>query len=490
MRAGMFASTAILIGLLASGHALAASTLVLTTTSGHPGSAAAFKGAGFGDGEAVDIYVDTVDTALLASSSTGTFSGSVTLPTTTQPGPHYITAIGRHSGDAAQAPFTVTTPWSEFGFGAAHFGWNPYENTLDVDAVRTLGPLYAYASGAEASSPAVANGRVIIGTESGLGVAALSTTTGSLLWKAQTAAMFDVSPALAYNFVYAGSMKGTMYALTATSGKTVWATAGGGAFESSPVVSGGTVYVGCDDQKLYAFAAETTTQAAGGKILWKYATGGEVLSAPAVFNNTVFFGSGDNKVYAVSTAGTLEWSYTTGDPVYGSPSVAYGLVYVGSDDDTLYALDADNGALAWSVTTGGPILSSPAVADGVVYVGSDDGNLYAFNAHSGNLQWSVSLGGPIGVASPTVADGVVYIAPLSGTLYAIQATTGAILWTFATSYGGYSNAAISDGMVYFDSADGNTYAFAAGAGANAVRRRAHAPAISTLRPDLTLRVTE
>ena len=56
------------------------------------------------------------DTLLLVSSATGTFSGSVTIPATASPGKHYITAIGRKSGDAAQKAFTVSTNWSEFHF--------------------------------------------------------------------------------------------------------------------------------------------------------------------------------------------------------------------------------------------------------------------------------------------------------------------------------------------------------------------------------------
>jgi outer membrane protein assembly factor BamB len=89
-----------------------------------------------------------------------------------------------------------------------------------------------------------------------------------------------------------------------------------------------------------------------------------------------------------------------------------------------------------------------------------------------------------------VADGVVYAASSGGTLYAIQAATGDVLWTYATSSAGETNPAISDGIVYFDSGDGLTYAFATEAGTDALRRRAHAPAISTLRLDPHLRVSD
>jgi outer membrane protein assembly factor BamB len=490
MRASIMASTAILAGFFAHGEAQAQSTLALTTTSGRPNAIVGFHGGSFGDGEAVDIYVDTVDTLLLVSSSTGTFSNSVSLPKTTQPGPHYITAIGRRSGDAAQASFTVTTPWSELGFGAAHHSWNPFENTLDAGAVASLGPLYAVSTGAGSSSPVVANGRIYVGSPSGSGIQSLSTASARVYWKAEAASAFDTTPAVADDIVYIGSEQAMMYALNATSGKQYWATAGGSGFDSSPVVSGGNVYVGCDDGKLYAFEAKTTGQTAGGKILWTYTTGSGVVSSPAVFNNVVYVGSGDSKVYALTSAGALVWSYATGASVYSSPAVVNGLVYVGSADSKLYAIKADNGALVWSAKTGGVIQSSPAVAYGLVYVGSDDGNLYAYNAHTGALQWSVNFGAPFDFASPSVADGVVYAASTEGTLYAIQAITGNILWTYATAGDGSGSPAISDGTLYFNSIDGETYAFATEAGTDALRRRAHAPAISTLRLDPHLRVSD
>jgi outer membrane protein assembly factor BamB len=485
MRAAVTISIMGFVSAFAGGAALGQSTLVLTPTSGHPNASIGFKGASFGGSEAVDIYVDTVDTLLLVSSATGTLTGSVSLTKTTQPGPHYITAIGRRSGDAAQAAFTVTTPWDEFGFGAAHMGWNSWENTLDINSVGSLGPLYGVATGAIYSSPSVANGHLYVSSQSGNGLEALSTTSGAVLWKAETAARFAASPALSGNALYIGSAEDTMYAVNANSGAQIWATAGGGSF-SSPVVSGGSVFTGCFDGKLYAFQAATTAHTAGGTILWTYATGGIVNSSPAIFNNVIYFGSADRNVYAVTTAGALLWSYTTGAVVFDSPAVGAGLVFVGSYDDNLYALKADTGALAWSATTNGAIRSSPAFAYGLVYVGSDDGNLYAFNAHTGALQWSVNVGSAFGFGSPVVADGVVYAAPSEGTLYAIQATTGAVLWTFTTDSGGFTNPAVSDGQVYFNSGDGETYAFATQAGTAAAKARAHAPAVSTLHPDMRL----
>jgi len=55
----MIVLAAMVAGLLSGGPAWAVSSVVLTTSSGHPNATVLFNGAGFADGEAVDIYVDT-----------------------------------------------------------------------------------------------------------------------------------------------------------------------------------------------------------------------------------------------------------------------------------------------------------------------------------------------------------------------------------------------------------------------------------------------
>ena len=132
---------------------LCAQTLTATPTTPHPTQPLYVSATGFADAEAVDVYIDTTDTELLVSSSTGTFSASVTLPAGIQPGIHYITAVGRRSGDAAQSAVTVTTSWLQAGFGATKRGWNPYENTLNDSNANTLGAAWSVAANGSGATP-------------------------------------------------------------------------------------------------------------------------------------------------------------------------------------------------------------------------------------------------------------------------------------------------------------------------------------------------
>ena len=56
--------------------------------------------------------------------------------------------------------------WAQFHFDLCHTGFNPYEFVLSPTTVVNLGPRWHYTTGFEvASSPAVANGVVYIGSD-------------------------------------------------------------------------------------------------------------------------------------------------------------------------------------------------------------------------------------------------------------------------------------------------------------------------------------
>ena len=484
--------TVLIAGVTTHAPAVAKSTIKPVPNAGHPGVSVKVSGSGFGDSEAIDVYIDTVDTLLLVSSGTGTFNGAVTIPTSESPGAHYITAIGRRTGDAAQAAFNVTTPWAEQGFGAASKGWNPWENTLTPSVVPSLGTLWT-SSGASYSTPAVANGDVYVATYNGFGVEALNAGTGALVWSVLTAEQFGATPAVSGALVYIGSATGLMSALNIHTGATVWSMQlSSKCYFTSAVVANGLVYAGCTDNNVYTFSATT------GEIVGVFATSGVIYSAPAVFDGIVYAGSQDGYVYAFNaTTDTLVWKYKTDNEVIASPAVSNGLVYIGAEDNngTVYALGAKTGTLSWSAVTGpGPIYAGAAVANGIVYVGNTGQNVYALNARTGAADWVFFTDG--GVESPpVVADGVVYVQSVSGTLYALSASSGTVLWSELLGYPTIAGPAISDGGVFLATGEGGqspepeVIAFAPSAGNGVMRRRQFAPKPQSLRPDMSLAVS-
>ena len=258
-RAMAFAAAVACAGLVAAGvpptaayaaRVTQAPGVKLSPRTGPPTSTVRVSGSGFGAYRAVDIYFDTTDEALAATNDNGAFSGiRIRVPASAVPGTHYITAVQRHSGRAAQARFLVNTNWAQDRYSASRSGLNPYENVLSPSNVSGLGlDWWRVATGSPVdfrSSPAVVNGVVYVGYMNGK-VHALNAATGAGKWSYNTGGMVESSPAVANGVVYLGSFnKGTLYALNAATGAEKWSyTATGDSFAwSSPAVANGIVYI-------------------------------------------------------------------------------------------------------------------------------------------------------------------------------------------------------------------------------------------------------
>ncbi len=60
------------------------------------------------------------------------------MPANATPGIHYVTAVGRHSGLAAQKAFDVNTNWLQFHDNTNRRGLNAWENILSPSSVSSL----------------------------------------------------------------------------------------------------------------------------------------------------------------------------------------------------------------------------------------------------------------------------------------------------------------------------------------------------------------
>jgi outer membrane protein assembly factor BamB len=485
-----------------AGSAAGAATpaVTLSPIANHPQGTTEVSGTGFGAGEAVDIYFDTADELLVVTNGSGAFSAhAVDIPADAPPGTHWVTAIGRKDGAAAQRTFLVRTRWNSHGFNERGQRHNPYENVLDASNVAGLDLAWNVTTASIIfSSPAVAqitgtyNPYVFFG--SGEGNLYAVDSTGAVVWKKPAGTGIASSPAVASTTVYVGSEDGRVYAFKAANGAAAWPSPAttGASIEASPTVANGIVYIGSEDGKLYAFHASDGTAAWPSPAV----TGGIILySTPAVAEGTVYVGSYDDKLYAFDAkTGTQAWTFTTGDKVVGSPAVAGGIVYFGSDDHKIYALNAKTGTQKWAVTAGNLVDSSPAVANGIVYITTYDDKLYALRASDGATLWTGALTGA-GYSGPAVANGVVYVGTDGYDVEAFSAggcgtASCTPLWTASTGGAVYGSPTISDGMLYFTSYDHNLYAYALNGGNNAAykfRKPTQPPSYASLHPDMRLK---
>jgi len=344
---------------------------------------------------------------------------------------------------------TVLEAWPMFRHDPTHWG-----NSTSFAPV-TNGTLWNQTIGSPpsddliASSPAIINGKVIVGSANG-SLYALDSSNGSVIWSQSVGQPIYSSPAVVDNMIFIALQNGTISGWL-VNGTFLWSNRTGGPIYSSPAVSGNRVYVGSMDSSLYAFDKFTGNQ------LWSVYLGGSIDSSPAVAFGRVFVGSWNESVYAINETDRYVWSYRIGAQIRASPCVADGKVFIGAVNGKLYALDRNLNHL-WNRTLGSTVDSSPAVAYGKVFVGSDD-HVYALNAAAnGTTLWNTTIG-PISWSSPSVADHKIFIGSTNGKIYALNEDNGSVLWSYQTNGSITSSPAVLDDTVYVNSKDGRLYAF-------------------------------
>ncbi|MDT5105927.1 MAG: hypothetical protein QOI25_3440 [Mycobacterium sp.] len=428
---------AVLSTLALASSASAATTATLSTTSGPPGALVTVHGTGFDASTEVDIFYDTTDLALASSSSSGAVSFTITLPTSAQPGTHWITLNETRTHAAAQAPFTVRTTWPQGGFGPSQRGFNPFENTITTDNVNQLTEAWATpVSSFGNAKPFIIYGGNLYVIDEDEHVHAY-TAAGKLLWTATPAVASTVSqlsPAGAGGLVYFADANGKVYAynyVCRSDGGVCtpnWTTKIG-----TPAVGvtyrNGVLYVPGQDGLIHVLNATTGVQRTSvdplgsGALTSPVSIGddgtlyvAEGTAAEAIFpsgkSNLTYAGNvspivvGDDTAFMTTSDGYLQQMFGWTTAVIGSgcdipPAYAYGVVYAAGCSG-LGAYDAGTGSAIWTVSTA----SQPyglSVANGVLY-GCVGGRLTAYAASYGGHLWN---GGTCS-ERPLVANGIVY----------------------------------------------------------------------------------
>ena len=342
-------------------------------------------------------------------------------------------------------PSSTTYSWPMFHADPKHTGYSrsPAPGTNQTRWNCTTGD-------AVYSSPAVADGRVYVGSDDGK-VYCLDAYNGIQLWNYTTGGT-DSSPAVADGKVYIGSYDAKVFCLDALTGVQIWNYTTIDTVTSSPTIVDGRVYVGSFGARVYCLDAMT------GAHIWNRTTGGAVDSSPAVVGGKVYVGSNDGIVHCLDAAtGEPVWDCIAGLSIFSSPVVVDNRLYVGADNGTFYCLDAMFGTVIWKHYVGGSVYSSPAVANGRVYVGSENGQIICFYTLTGEWAWNQTIGATD--SSPAVADNKVYIGSSDNKVYCYDATTGLPVWTYTTGSPIWSSPAVADGMVFIGSENGRVYAF-------------------------------
>jgi len=145
-------------------------------------------------------------------------------------------------------------------------------------------------SGTVSTAPAIEDGVVYFATTSRMYAVDMD---GKEVWRRDLKATIS-SPAVAYGRVYIGSDDKKVYCFSASDGGEIWNISVGANVKSSPVVADETVYFGTniDGDMVYAL------NATDGSLRWTYDTGNCIMAQPAVSDETLFIGSDSGYLYA------------------------------------------------------------------------------------------------------------------------------------------------------------------------------------------------
>lgn len=239
----------------------------------------------------------------------------------------------------------------------------------------------------------------------------LAPTRNDLSWQIKLGGGIASSPAVSNGTLYVGSRDSTVYAIDIETGQIQWRVKTGGPVESSPSIIGENLLIGSVDGYLYTIETQT------GKVISKANTGFQI-STPLILDNRLLINSSGPPVNSINlyrlkknilASEDLHFQKSLEKMSYSSPAVLGNMLTVGANDGKLYGFEIADDTLVpkWEYQTrGGVYLSTPTMEDSIVYFapGNEDPYVYAIKISTGELLWktTVSLGGTgLSKISPT-----------------------------------------------------------------------------------------
>ncbi len=332
------------------------------------------------------------------------------------------------------------------------------------------------------SLPAIVDNTVYVGSR--FKFIALDATTGQQRWMREMKGLINSSPAVAGDYVYAGSTDTNVWAFDKDTGDTVWTFPTGNYISSGPLVANGFLFIGSGDQNMYALDAAT------GRKFWEFRTGELITSPPALHNGVLYFTSQDDSLYSVNYRtgeGRMQFR-TRGTASFEPPVISHGLAYMASSNDILTAKAGiretpgrwsrervwrilwvrwgapiptpppqQGTSWRWSPPDRAFVTSSPAITEDTLYVGDSEGVFRAMEPTTPEELWTFQAKGAIR-GSPVVAGHMAYFATSEGMVYGINRETRQEEWSLSLGSPVMLSLTLAEGKLFARTEDGRMHA--------------------------------
>lgn len=296
--------------------------------------------------------------------------------------------------------------------------------------------------GPSTSTPAVADGRVVVPTEAGW-LYAVDVKDGKRIWqrKLDCQAVIASSPMIVKGVVIVGAKGGDIIATKLADGAPAWTVkTGADAVYASPRGDENGVVIG--DMKGVVWCLEPET----GKVLWQRKLAREV-AASAVFVGDHVFVATRGKILAEldrkngEVLRELPLPFVTAS----TPAIGMGYLYTMCGADQGLAIDLLDGRKVWSHDNALDDQSSVAFADGTVYMPMGQ-HLKAIHGRTGEVLWTCKTNHKIG---PVLVNGDDVLCACRDRVFrVVDRKTGKVSFELAFEEGFVSGPVLVDGTVY------------------------------------------
>jgi len=251
-------------------------------------------------------------------------------------------------------------------------------------------------------------------------VAAVDSSSGTLLWRADTGASRVRSAASSGGSIYVLSSDGTIVAYDAVSGDEQWRVDTGRRSRFTLRVVDNTIVVIGRQTLLGVSPADGTER-------WRSAFDQDSIGAfPGVTANTIYVVSSAGTVFNLNAStGTTRWEVDT--PGTGFPDI---LLTLSTDSVTVAAsesvsnVDVTDGSENWQYAPSGVSAIETTFEGETVYAHADD-SLIALDLETGVEQWQTPITGPPTDIGPRTISGTV-VAPSNATITGVAADSGQV----------------------------------------------------------------
>lgn len=218
----------------------------------------------------------------------------------------------------------------------------------------------------------------------------------------------------------------------------------------SPAAMGGFVYV-VDGQPGDAKRALRCLDAKTGAAHWTHAIGNDAPGTLALLDDRVLAADGAKTLSAFDAEGQVLWTKELG-VVRHAPTSAETMIFVAvAEPPALVALDGPTGRELWRAKLDAPPQSGPLPRKGVLLLGTDKG-VSARSLVDGTEQWPAAGGGVTGNALVLDKKRILYVSA-AGELVSVDAENGAVLAKVPGALPGLPPL-VSRGAVLFATASG------------------------------------